>query len=437
MYAIGLHNQVCASWKSRTYSTHVSWINLQAAELGLMAIEVVRETWRIHLTPSEAAGLADKAGQSRDPAVVEEAARLALSVLPYAYTLSAAETQRALLQCGEQGASLLESACRAVEEAANKETVFADVLFRVARYWHGLHYELDHTPVVVHQHRQNQTATQSLAINASNQHQQYFNISSTHAQQFYYEHVHPSQSIAFIQGHPPPVQASSCRGIFSQSTNSSNVSVVSEMGRLHQSQSAPQLSGYRIGTQTPPYAEDIRWLFTISVQLGTPYFVSFLDAVTKAVSSPFLLFQFAMEANTRLPPYPQQYSLPPINRSVPVTQSSHSSKAFAHVAGRTRAVLLQTYAHPSTAELYERCIEQFYAAAAIKLSHNRFNSSDMEDAHHLLVTAIAAFTRIPHAPTAHTLLEDFYRHVKRQKAWKKDVQHRLGSLLHEALNQQR
>ncbi|KAJ1348089.1 hypothetical protein KIN20_003312 [Parelaphostrongylus tenuis] len=121
MYAIGLHNQVCPSWKSRTYSTHVSWINLQAAELGLMAIEVVRETWPTHLTPSEAAGLADKAGQSRDPAVVEEAARLALSVLPYAYTLSAAETQRALLQCNEQGASLLESACRAVEEAANKE----------------------------------------------------------------------------------------------------------------------------------------------------------------------------------------------------------------------------------------------------------------------------------------------------------------------------
>ncbi|PIO64451.1 hypothetical protein TELCIR_13923, partial [Teladorsagia circumcincta] len=105
------------------------------------------------------------AGQSRDPAVVEEAARLALSVLPYAYTLSAAETQRALLQCREQGAALLESACRAIEE-------------------------------------------------------------------------------------------------------------------------------------TPPFAEDIRWLFTISVQLGTPYFVSFLDAVAKAVSSPFLLFQFAMEANT-------------------------------------------------------------------------------------------------------------------------------------------
>uniref|UniRef100_A0A183FG41 Exocyst complex component 7 n=1 Tax=Heligmosomoides polygyrus TaxID=6339 RepID=A0A183FG41_HELPZ len=269
MYAIGLHNQVCTSWRSRTYSTHVSWINLQAAELGLMAIEVVRETWPTHLTPSEAAGLADKAGQSRDPAVVEEAARLALSVLPYAYTLSAAETQRALLQCREQGSALLENACRAIEEPTS--------------------------------HAQQQ-------------------------QQYYY--------------------------------------------------------------QTPPYAEDIRWLFTISVQLGTPYFVSFLDAVAKAVSSPFLLFQFAMEANTRLPPYPQQYSMPPMNRSVPPPQPSHSTKAFAH-------------------------------------------------AHQLLVAAIAAFMRIPHAPTAHTLLEDFYRHVKKQKAWKKDVQHRLGALLHEALNQQR
>lgn len=48
--------------------------------------------------------------------MVEEAARLALSVLPYAYTLSAAETQRALLQCREQGSALLENACRAIEE---------------------------------------------------------------------------------------------------------------------------------------------------------------------------------------------------------------------------------------------------------------------------------------------------------------------------------
>ncbi|XGW26677.1 hypothetical protein V3C99_007353 [Haemonchus contortus] len=472
MYAIGLHNQVCTSWRSRTYSTHVSWINLQASELGLMAIEVVRETWPTHLTPSEAAGLADKAGQSRDPAVVEEAARLALSVLPYAYTLSAAETQRALLQCREQGAALLESACRAIEEAANQEIVFADVLFRVARYWHDLHYELDH-PTVHQQQHQNQPGSQAVQFNSNNQHQQYFNIPSTHAQQhqYYYQHIHPSQSIAFMQAHPPPVPVS-------QAGNGNNlsVSVANEMGRLHQSQSAPQLSGSRLGaqmtsetrprlvnahrvgiralatiaasandetrqyskySQTPPFAEDIRWLFTISVQLGTPYFVSFLDAVAKAVSSPFLLFQFAMEANTRLPPYPQQYSMPPINRSMPPPQPSHSSKAFAHVAGRARAVMLQTYAHPSTAELYERCIEQFYAAAGVKLSHNRFNSSDMEDAHQLLVAAIAAFMRIPHAPTAHTLLEDFYRHVKKQKAWKKDVQHRLGSLLHEALNQQR
>ncbi|EYC43692.1 hypothetical protein Y032_0484g2319 [Ancylostoma ceylanicum] len=468
MYAIGLHNQVCASWKSRTYSTHVSWINLQAAELGLMAIEVVRETWPTHLTPSEAAGLADKAGQSRDPAVVEEAARLALSVLPYAHTLSAAETHRALLQCREQGAALLESACRAIEEAANEELVFADVLFRVARYWHDLHYELDQPPVSVHQQHQNQPGVQLLPFSSNSQHQQYFNIPTTHTQQqFYYQHIHPSQSIAFM--HPPPVPVS-------QPSNNSGISMANEMGRLHQSQSAPQLSGSRLGgqlgsetrprlvnahrvgiralatmaasandetrqyskySQTPPYAEDIRWLFTISVQLGTPYFVNFLDAVAKAVSSPFLLFQFAMEANSRLPPYPQQYSMPPINRTVPPPQPNLSSKAFAHIAGRTRAVMLQTYAHPSTAELYERCIEQFYAAAGVKLSHNRFNSSDMEDAHQLLVAAIAAFLRIPHAPTAHTLLEDFYRHVKKQKAWKKDVQHRLGSLLHEALNPQR
>lgn len=48
--------------------------------------------------------------------MVEAAAKLALSVLPKAYALTAAESQKALHQCKEQSSEMLEKACRAVEQ---------------------------------------------------------------------------------------------------------------------------------------------------------------------------------------------------------------------------------------------------------------------------------------------------------------------------------
>lgn len=48
--------------------------------------------------------------------MVEAAAKLALSVLPKAYALTAAESQKALHQCKEQSSEMLEKSCRAVEQ---------------------------------------------------------------------------------------------------------------------------------------------------------------------------------------------------------------------------------------------------------------------------------------------------------------------------------
>ncbi|EJW70628.1 hypothetical protein WUBG_18466, partial [Wuchereria bancrofti] len=84
--------------------------------LGCAAIKIVERVWETHLTPTEVAALADKASQSRDPCMVEAAAKLALSVLPKAYALTAAESQKALHQCKEQSSEMLEKACRAVEQ---------------------------------------------------------------------------------------------------------------------------------------------------------------------------------------------------------------------------------------------------------------------------------------------------------------------------------
>ena len=141
LYALGLNNCVSPNWLSRTYSSHVSWISGQAMEIGTAAINILIETWEGHLTPPEAASLADKAARGRDPNMVRAAAELALSCLPQAQALNPSEVQRALFQCKEQSRDMLEKACLAVESAAKGGGVYPEVLFDVARQWFELSEE--------------------------------------------------------------------------------------------------------------------------------------------------------------------------------------------------------------------------------------------------------------------------------------------------------
>ncbi|XP_037937354.1 zinc finger SWIM domain-containing protein 8, partial [Teleopsis dalmanni] len=139
LYALGLHNCVSPNWLSRTYSSHVSWIIGQAMEIGAPAISFLIDTWEGHLTPPEAASVADRASRGWDGHMVYPAAELALSVLPHAAALNPNEIQRAILQCKEQSDQMLERACLTVENAAKGGGVYPEVLFQVARYWYELY----------------------------------------------------------------------------------------------------------------------------------------------------------------------------------------------------------------------------------------------------------------------------------------------------------
>lgn len=139
LYALGLHNCVSPNWLSRTYSSHVSWILGQAMEIGSPAISFLIDTWEGHLTPPEAAGMADRASRGWDNNMIYPAAELALSVLPHSAALNPNEIQRAILQCKEQSDQMLERACLTVENAAKGGGVYPEVLFQVARYWYELY----------------------------------------------------------------------------------------------------------------------------------------------------------------------------------------------------------------------------------------------------------------------------------------------------------
>ncbi|XP_064116671.1 zinc finger SWIM domain-containing protein 8 homolog isoform X1 [Macrobrachium nipponense] len=139
LYALGLHNCVSPNWLSRTYSSHVSWITSQAVEIGSSAVSFLIDTWEGHLTPQEAASIADRASRGRDAKTIRSAAKLALSCLPHAHALNPNEIQRAIIQCKEQSDSMLENACLAVEGAAKGGGVYPEVLFSVARRWYELY----------------------------------------------------------------------------------------------------------------------------------------------------------------------------------------------------------------------------------------------------------------------------------------------------------
>lgn len=144
LYALGLHNCVSPNWLSRTYSSHVSWTIGQAMEIGAAAISFLIDTWEGHLTPPEAASIADRASRGCDVNMVRAAAELALSCLPHAQALNPNEIQRAILQCKEQSDDMLEHACHTVENAAKGGGVYPEVLFQVAKYWYELYVR--HTP---------------------------------------------------------------------------------------------------------------------------------------------------------------------------------------------------------------------------------------------------------------------------------------------------
>jgi hypothetical protein len=114
-------------------------------DIGAPAISFLIDTWEGHLTPPEAAGMADRASsRGWDSNMVNPAAELALSVLPHAAALNPNEIQRAILQCKEQSDRMLERACLTVENAAKGGGVYPEVLFQVARYWYELY--LRNTP---------------------------------------------------------------------------------------------------------------------------------------------------------------------------------------------------------------------------------------------------------------------------------------------------
>uniref|UniRef100_A0A1I8GVE9 75k gamma secalin n=1 Tax=Macrostomum lignano TaxID=282301 RepID=A0A1I8GVE9_9PLAT len=141
LYALGLYNCVNSTWQSRTYSSHVSWIQNVVTEVGTAALSILLVTWRQHLTPPEVAVIADKVARNRDQGICAVAAQLCLDCLHEAHTLNPQEIRRCLDQCKDQSLEVLEKGLYAVDASAKKMAggVHPTVLFQVAKQWYELY----------------------------------------------------------------------------------------------------------------------------------------------------------------------------------------------------------------------------------------------------------------------------------------------------------
>jgi len=98
LYSLGLLNRVTPNWRSRNYSSQVTWIADHAMEIGAPATLFLLGTWDGHLTPTEIANIADRMSRSHERNTVEAAAQLALSCLKHSVALNPNEITRAIIQ---------------------------------------------------------------------------------------------------------------------------------------------------------------------------------------------------------------------------------------------------------------------------------------------------------------------------------------------------
>ena len=107
-------------------------------EIGSAALNILTERWVGTLTPSEAAGIAQKAGKNYDASVRSAGIELALSVLEHASALGVNEIVGCLEQCEEEGIEVLERACKSIESAHEQASPVAgsgvppQILFKVS-----------------------------------------------------------------------------------------------------------------------------------------------------------------------------------------------------------------------------------------------------------------------------------------------------------------
>lgn len=153
-YALGMSNRISPNWNTRTYNNISSWVTSQVQEIGPNAIELIREIWMAHFTPNEIAQISERSAPASDASMKREAAKLALSVLPFAHALTDEEVINALTKCRSDSRDMMIAGLLAMDTPQFREIGRSRPLFSAMFYWNELNAEEESRQQQQHQYQQ-------------------------------------------------------------------------------------------------------------------------------------------------------------------------------------------------------------------------------------------------------------------------------------------
>ncbi|CAF0728702.1 unnamed protein product [Brachionus calyciflorus] len=432
LYALGLHNCVQPSWLSRTYSSHVTWVNSQALEIGFPAICILIECWQAHLTPSECVSMADRVSRVRDNMAVRAAAELALSSLRYAHLMNLTEIQRALCQCKEKSKEMLQRACVVTENAvkdANSANLL-EILFSIAKRWDELYMEEERkneqptinpqmtsqVPQIPNQLNYPQPQIgipqanfipraqfMPVFIPGNSQYVPFFNPNPNFNQMFNYQQMQnfgTSQPQTQMPQVPTPVTNQTAPPQMKEIDSSAlkHLTNAFRVGMLGLEALPRRADGSQIKyRQSPAYADDVKWLWETAIKLDNyqntnANLTQFCQSASVVLQNPFLIQELVFDsANYLSRNNPNQFSL--------------------------------VFCSPILNVLVQRCLNLYFRCCMSKLHH--LSQNEHEDFINMLLTARNIFFYSGNM----NHFSDLIQNLRRSNKCKKDIWNKICNAL--------
>ncbi|XP_050394140.1 zinc finger SWIM domain-containing protein 8 [Patella vulgata] len=148
--------------------------------------------------------------------------------------------------------------------------------------------------------------------------------------------------------------------------------------------------------RNPPYGEDVKWLLSIAMKLGTYYIQQFCASAVNAVVSPHILYDLAMEAARFMAKH---------------NNTSHPTNPT-HVSNQLRSNILNS--------LFQKCLQMFMQCAHQRIHH--ITQADYDEFVTIVCRARNAFYM---APGGMVQFHELLQSLRRSKSCRKELWQRI------------
>ncbi|CAG0915760.1 unnamed protein product [Notodromas monacha] len=178
----------------------------------------------------------------------------------------------------------------------------------------------------------------------------------------------------------------------------------------------------------PPYADDVKWLLKLAIELGSAYIHRFCLSAVHSVVSPFVLVDLSLEAASYLS---RQSTGNGAGVSCIGVNIGAGALGTSGANNSNGAMSVQSLAHhlrsPMLSPLVQRCQQMFIQCTHQRLYH--ITPGEYEDFVSIVRTARTAFQMTLGGPTQ---FQELLQSLKRSKFCKKELWHRITAVLQQS-----